>query len=201
LIGSSYVEQYLENMIVSIFPSTLSTNKRKEILTYSGVLGSFGSKIEMAYAFRVIPKNIYDSLNTMRKLRNKAAHSSSMFDLITYENEIDKIFSIGPKTHIGIRNLALEILLKYKSNILLDAMLKMKNNDPDFADFELPFSNLDDSTKYILSKPEYVNMLKNQLPHWVLVIGISILCGIIVNYQNKITEKFKQDDTIYQIFK
>jgi hypothetical protein len=28
LIGSSYVEQYLENMIVSIFPSTLSTNKR-----------------------------------------------------------------------------------------------------------------------------------------------------------------------------
>jgi DNA-binding MltR family transcriptional regulator len=47
-------------------------------------LGSFASKITMAYALNIITRDIYSDLETIRKIRNAFAHSP---DILNFESK------------------------------------------------------------------------------------------------------------------
>ena len=47
-------------------------------------LGSFASKITMAYALRIVTKEIYNDLERVRRLRNAFAHAS---EVLNFESE------------------------------------------------------------------------------------------------------------------
>ena len=51
---------------------------RAKIFDYSGCMGTFSAKIEMAYALGLISKELRDDLNLYRKIRNDCAHTVIM---------------------------------------------------------------------------------------------------------------------------
>jgi DNA-binding MltR family transcriptional regulator len=60
-----------------------SLNKKDHARLFRGYgpLSSFAAKTDIAYAFKIIPKPMFDALNILRRLRNKIAHSAETVDL------------------------------------------------------------------------------------------------------------------------
>ena len=201
LIGTAQVEATLESLINAVIPTTISNKKRKTILNYPGVLSSFASKIEMAFVFRVIPKILYDALHSLREIRNAAAHSSEKFDLKDKSLDVDNVLCLGPATQMHIHKMAITSLLKSKSQIILDTFKSFQDTDPDFKNYRFPATNIEEACEFIIKNSEYVRMIQVQLPKWVLIIGISFLCGMLVYYKNRIAGVLGPDKTIYSLSK
>src|SRR5690606_26151882 len=72
LIGTSYVEEHLEKFILRVLPNN-QKNYTSRLLNYPGPLSSFSAKLELSFAFRLIPEDTYTALNNLRKFRNEAA--------------------------------------------------------------------------------------------------------------------------------
>jgi DNA-binding MltR family transcriptional regulator len=56
-----------------------------KLFDFNGPLGTFSSKINMAYSLGLIPKSTRVELNTLRELRNKFAHSDQAIDFNSEE--------------------------------------------------------------------------------------------------------------------
>lgn len=168
IIGSANIEEELEKAIVKMLPQKSKTYKRK-LFDYPGLLSSFSAKIELAYAFRYININTRNSLNSLRSLRNKAAHSSGSFLISDNEGVFSKIFDLGPsfRKHVSLRSMELMVKLKFENiKILLDETSLSEKDQRDIINS-------------LISDQEVRNKLKNQLAKWELIYGLSVLCEII----------------------
>ena len=58
---------------------------RKRLFDGYGPMSSLSGKIDMAYALKVITKKAYDDLTTIRRLRNKFAHSMALVNFDSAE--------------------------------------------------------------------------------------------------------------------
>lgn len=82
LLASSFLDEYLANCIQSVFiddSSDYPNEKRspvKGLLSYNGPIGTFGIRIDMAYALGLITDDERDDFHQIRKIRNEFAHSS-----------------------------------------------------------------------------------------------------------------------------
>jgi len=88
ILGSALIEDQLGSMLgMFLVPDT---NKAKLFATY-GPLSTFSARTEMAYLLGLIPKDIHDDIDYVRKIRNHFAHKienvsfdkSPVFDLAT----------------------------------------------------------------------------------------------------------------------
>jgi len=177
LIGTSYVEQHLEKFITKILPEN-GKRYTSRLLNYPGPLSSFSSKLELSYAFRLISKRTYDSLNALRKIRNYAAHSSNEFDL--GKIEINKIFNLGEGFFTVVQESSAKMLISFKIDLF---KYHLQEND---------FNN-EDIEKIIKEKfqeEKTLEILGDQLPHWQLIIGLSMICGLL---------RFHADETLTKI--
>jgi DNA-binding MltR family transcriptional regulator len=124
LIGTAKVEEYIEKLIISVLPKQEKKYKLG-LLKYPGALSSFSSKIELSFAFRLIDENLYNALNVLRKIRNKAAHTSEKFELDEVKKEIEAISNFEENFDTVINKLAfgnLEKMKKYQMrNSIKDA--------------------------------------------------------------------------------
>ncbi len=75
LTSSVLVENMLEKILKKHFISEARTD---ELFSHQGCLGTFSSKIEIAYAMGIISKELHDDMNTYRKIRNQCAHNILM---------------------------------------------------------------------------------------------------------------------------
>ena len=75
VLFASFVEINLENFIVSKLRPNLNSDDRKQLFDYEGAIGTFSSKIIIAYAFKLIGPVTRFDLNLIRILRNEFAHS------------------------------------------------------------------------------------------------------------------------------
>lgn len=146
------------------------------LLNYPGPLSSFSSKIELAYAFRLISKNLYDSLNALRKIRNDAAHSSSPFSLKEMSEKVKAIYDLGPNFPIFVKKSAIDMMMSYK----IEGMKTILNES------DLPEEEKREILEKNLRDQELLDSLKEQLPHWELVVGISFICGLLETQREKI---------------
>lgn len=55
--------------------------KKKELFAHNGPLGNFSAKIEMSFFCGLISKHERDTIDTMRKIRNRFAHEIELSDL------------------------------------------------------------------------------------------------------------------------
>jgi DNA-binding MltR family transcriptional regulator len=78
LMSASYLEEELKLLLQKYFVQ--DKNALKEFFGFNGSLGTFSSKIEMAYLLGLIPKEARDDLNLIRKIRNECAHSPYQID-------------------------------------------------------------------------------------------------------------------------
>ena len=72
LLASALLEERLYEIILAFF---CSNSTSKEILNgYNAPLGSFASRINMAYALALVQRNEFNELHSIRKIRNEFAH-------------------------------------------------------------------------------------------------------------------------------
>lgn len=165
LLGCSIVERYLTELIETILPEDNKKYKNK-ILNYPGPLSTFSGKIELAYAFRIIDKNIYSALNSLRKIRNEAAHSNNDFTFSIIETRLEELYTLKEGNPELIHNIAKKHLYKWKEHII-ESGAKEKGLDVD----EIKKMWLEE-----LDKEDTKQILDVQLIGWKLYYGLAILC-------------------------
>lgn len=72
LLGAAFLDNNLEALLIA---AMLDDRKRvEELFQENNTLGSFLTKIKLAYCFNIIPDIAYHDLNLIRKIRNRFAH-------------------------------------------------------------------------------------------------------------------------------
>jgi hypothetical protein len=165
LIGASKVEEYLETLVLSILPKT-SKSYTSRLLNYPGPISSFSGKIELLFAFRIIDEQLYNSLNELRTIRNKAAHSSDSFSLSNYLMQLEKINNFEEDAKGLIDFLASNNLIKWKRGTI-KKILDSKNLD------RKTYKEIwKENTSKLLENED----IKKQLITWKLSYGLVFIC-------------------------
>jgi len=70
---------FIDDKLGQLIEHNMVDNKkaRESIFDNSGALGTFSGKINIAYLMGLIPKNINDDIQLIRKIRNDFAHNAS----------------------------------------------------------------------------------------------------------------------------
>jgi DNA-binding MltR family transcriptional regulator len=76
IVGAALVEEQVLRALLTKM-RRLSGGMHKRLFDGYGPLSSFSGKVDVAYALQIITKETYDDLTTIRKLRNKFAHSTT----------------------------------------------------------------------------------------------------------------------------
>ncbi|PNH95079.1 hypothetical protein [Vibrio diazotrophicus] len=74
LMAVAYIDELLIGLLKSHFVDDDTVSKR--VLGSGGSLDSFASRVDMAYLLGLLPKNVVNDLNILRKIRNDFAHVS-----------------------------------------------------------------------------------------------------------------------------
>jgi hypothetical protein len=161
LISTTYVEQHLTKLklIEAILPADISKKEKERLFLYPGPLSSFAAKINLAYAFRIIDKGLYRSLNALRTVRNDAAHSPHAFTLHELNDKMRAVYNLCPEVPNHIRVLATESMMKLKIESLKDK----------FNEDSLTEEQRQQIVKDILNGPKTIEPLEQQVPHYELL--------------------------------
>lgn len=74
LMAVAYIDERLTILLEKYFVNDKSIIKT--LFDATGPLGTFSSKLKLAYSIGLLPKNIYTDCNKIRKIRNSFAHVS-----------------------------------------------------------------------------------------------------------------------------
>jgi hypothetical protein len=174
LIGTTHVDDYLLKLLSDALPNQESKFKSR-LFNYPGPLSSFSARIELAFAFRLIHKNLYDALNELRKVRNDAAHSSAHFSLIDFKDRITKVYQLGPGFPDFVLNEARRMLVTAKIDIVRTL----------FDENDIPDELREHHIKRFTTDASLIKSLEEQAPHWELIFGISFICGFLMYIREK----------------
>jgi len=166
LIGAGKVEEYLEKLIIKILPTEKKGYKNK-LLIYPGPLSSFSGKIEILYAFRIIDKKVYHSLNMLRKLRNNAAHSSSTYSIQKIKENLEDIYDFEDRFKLVVHKCAFNHLISWKKEYLKNGLIE-KELDKDY--------NYEELWNERFPNPEENETIQEHLTVWKLAFGLTFLC-------------------------
>jgi DNA-binding MltR family transcriptional regulator len=83
LVAAALLEESLELRFRDLFQSKeIPKSVQDSLFGSNGPLATFSSKIKMAYAIGLLPKETFTDLEEIRKMRNQAAHLSKDFDFL-----------------------------------------------------------------------------------------------------------------------
>lgn len=82
LLAISFLEEELKMLLKKCLVDTPEVDEK--IFSFNGPLGTFSSKIEIAFSLGKISKTIKDELNLLRKIRNHFGHSPTPIDFNTH---------------------------------------------------------------------------------------------------------------------
>lgn len=176
LIAATHAEEHLTRLIESALPNDISKANKTRLFSYPGPLSSFAAKINLSYAFRVIDSNLYNSLTTLRTIRNDAAHSALPFSLHELNDKMKNVYNFGPTIYNSIRSQAIKSMMSIKFDSLNDI----------FDEHELPIEERKVHVENLLNKPGVMDNLEKQAPHWELLCGLCFVCGVMSYHRERI---------------
>ena len=97
LSASAFLDERLEDMLKAFLADLEST---EELLNgFNAPLGTFSSRIKIAYSLGLIEKNEYDTLNVIRKIRNEFGHKwkDISFSTTKIKDLCNNLIWMGPK--------------------------------------------------------------------------------------------------------
>ena len=177
LVATTIVEEQLKELLYSILPIDFSKENKKRLFHYPGPLSSFASKNNIAYAFRLIDQTLYDSLNSLRDIRNDAAHSPKTFELHELNERLRNIYSLTPTLPETIKVLAKQMLLFDKTNSL----------NIFFEGYNLTDQEKENKISELLSDKKSIELFEKQIPFWELISGLWIICGLLIDNKKKLS--------------
>lgn len=151
--------------MVSILPYS-SKNNINKLIEYPGPLSTFSGKIELLYVFRIIDKGLYDSLHSLRKVRNSAAHTSDYFTLNENEDRIIDLLKFDKEFGEIIDDYTWNYLIEWKKKQLNKVLIKSE------CDFQIKKELYEEKLKGIKESPE----IKEQFKIWRLSITLTFIC-------------------------
>ena len=181
MIVISHLDDGLTGLLSAVLPNEMTKNERKRLINYPGHLSSFSSKIELAYAFRLIGRPLYNSLNSIRKIRNEAAHSSLPIDLEELNQKMENVYDLGVGVVSAVKKMAADAMLTFKFQGL----------DQMFENLGLSVEDRREMMKATVEDKEVMDSLRKQLPFWELLYGTSIIYWMIVSAKDEISELAK----------
>lgn len=168
LIGVSKLEEYFDKLILHVLPSKVKAYTSR-LLKYPGPISSFSGKIELLFAFRIIDKRFYNSVNVLRKVRNKAAHSSESFNFDDFETELEEILNFDEEFSEIIQHLALDNLIKLKKRKVKKILDSKEIGRSTYNEMWIK------STTNLHENPEVIKQLKL----WKFSYGLTFMCLMI----------------------
>ncbi len=81
LMATAYIDERLATLLKAYFVNDLKL--MKELFAHSGPLGTFSSRIDVAYAVGLISSDLHREINLLRKIRNEFAHEHRV---LTFES-------------------------------------------------------------------------------------------------------------------
>lgn len=86
IVMASILDVQLENLLKAyLIDCTESTN----LFNSNGPISTFSSKISMCYCLGIISKHEFDTINILRRIRNKFAHEIAATSFDTHQSSID----------------------------------------------------------------------------------------------------------------
>lgn len=170
LIATELIDSKLESLFRNASTSNASKRLLKKLLEYPGALSNFSAKADVSFALGFIGEHEYSSIKSLKKIRNKAAHSRSEFKLKNFQDELKDITEIAP-------NLSGEIDIAASNFLFEDAVKTVMDlaEDPD-GHFMDKFSNREDAVSYIEENPDTLKNVEKKQLKVRLLIGILLLC-------------------------
>jgi DNA-binding MltR family transcriptional regulator len=83
LVAAKLEESLKEALLTKMQP--INYEMKKRIFDGYGPLSGFAAKIDLVYALKIIPKKLYDTLMTIKKVRDIFAHRSELTNFKTPE--------------------------------------------------------------------------------------------------------------------
>ncbi len=187
LLGMSQVDSELQRFLEIIAPSDMTKNEKKWIEK-----ATLASKLNIAYTCRLLPRNIFESINKLRKIRNDVAHNMEVFNLRDYDEVLKEIFeSLGD----GVSTFIHDISMKYMVDHSISNMLKLKHEDKEI------FEDRTSAINYILENKETQNKIEKPIIKIKLAVGILLISGIIIDERKRILEVLQESKTFSSIKK
>lgn len=178
LIGTTYTDEHLTGLLRASMPKDMSKEQIDTLFQYPGPLASFSAKIQLSYAFRLINRGLYQSLNALRKLRNDAAHSSKQMlpkEIGEKMREVYGYLGQGWRTFVFER----------AAEMLTDS--KIRGLEAIFDNHEIAWEERQKHAKKIFGEKAIIEKLeKEQLPFWEMLVGLFFICCHIAYYKYKI---------------
>ena len=117
---------FIEDKITKLLKTYMVHNQtiQKKIFEGNGALATFSSKIDISFLLGLIPKNIYNDLGVLRKLRNDFAHNAKP---ITFQTDyiIDRCNALQVLSKVALRNDTKAYFLRSMTTILTCINMKM----------------------------------------------------------------------------
>lgn len=154
IVSGSVLDKLLEILLKKHFVENTGEIKDLDMFGNQSPLGTFSSKISLAYCLGLISKQLYDDLEKYRKIRNKFAHElvvdtsilQSLEDTCKTFNLLNKAFPGSDKNDVKIK-----ILLEFM--VLYVAFIKKINRTENVSICEYEINNLGfDTTDYEFMK-------------------------------------------------
>jgi hypothetical protein len=174
LLGMSQVDNELEKLLKNIAPRDM-TNKEKNWIEKV----SLASKLNIVYTCRLLPKNIFESINKLRKIRNAVAHNVETFHLKNYDTLLKEIFELlGDGTNTFIENVSLTYMIENGISKIM-SVKHLENQD------KFIFKDRASAINYIVEHKEVQDKIEEPMLKMKLAIGILLITGIIIYERDK----------------
>lgn len=181
LIAADIVSGHLERVITALAPETLRKKRLKDLLNYPGPLASFAARADMAFMAGFIGETAHRSVDVLRRLRNKAAHSQGTFGLANHRDMLRAICDLGPGTVVGVNRFALDLIFRAVVKSLLERGVELEAEIG-----SNPFTSPSEIIEYISEQPEAMKALEGRLPRMELAFGVWLLLGLISHQRKKL---------------
>lgn len=178
LIAADIVSAHLEKIVLSLAPEAFPEKRVKGLLNYPGPLSTFAARADIAFMAGFIGDTAHRSIDLLRGLRNKAAHSQGAFSLAEHRETLRAICDLGPGTAAGVNRFAAELILRSVVGNLLERGVELEAEIG-----RNPFASPSEIIDELSARPEHMKMLENRLPRMELAFGIWILLGLITHQQ------------------
>ncbi len=188
LLGMSQVDNELQKLLKNIAPIDM-TNKEKNWIEKA----SLASKLNIAYTCRLLPRNIFESINKLRKIRNAVAHNVETFNLKNYDILLNEIFELlGEGANTFIHNTSLTYMIE---NSISQIMSIKHPENQDKCIIEDRTSALN----YIAEHKEVQDKIDEPMLKMKLAIGVLLISGIIIYERGKSLKVLLDDKVISSI--
>lgn len=184
LIAADIVAAHLEGIIAALAPASFPRNRVKGLLNYPGPLSTLAARADIAFMAGFIGDTAHRSIDLLRGLRNKAAHSQGAFSLAEHRETLRAICDLGPGTAAGVNRFAAELILRSVVGSLLERGVEIE------AEIGInPFATPSEIIDELSARPEHMKMIEDRLPRMELAFGVWILLGLMTHQQKAMLAK------------